>query len=76
MEAATVPGGSPEYLSLARRAVFERSVDGLADLARSYLLAIAGVGASEQLAGRLGCRFLADDPVSAAASVSTGARTS
>jgi MerR family transcriptional regulator, light-induced transcriptional regulator len=53
--------------------VFERSADQLADLARSSPLAIAGAGASEQLAERLGCRFLADDPVSAAASVSAGA---
>jgi MerR family transcriptional regulator, light-induced transcriptional regulator len=52
---------------------FERSADELTDLARSSPLAIAGAGASEQLAGRLGCRFLADDPVSAAASVSAGA---
>jgi methanogenic corrinoid protein MtbC1 len=53
--------------------VFERSADQLADLARSSPLAIAGAGASEQLAERLGCRFLADNPVSAAASVSAGA---
>jgi MerR family transcriptional regulator, light-induced transcriptional regulator len=55
--------------------VFERSADELEELARSYPLAIAGAGASEQLAERLGCRFLADDPVSAAASVSAGAGT-
>ena len=53
--------------------VFERSADALADLARSSPLAIAGAGASEQLAKRLGCRLLADDPVSAAASVSARA---
>jgi MerR family transcriptional regulator, light-induced transcriptional regulator len=53
--------------------VFERSADELADLARSSPLAIAGAGASEQLAERLACRFLADDPVSAAASLSAGA---
>jgi MerR family transcriptional regulator, light-induced transcriptional regulator len=53
--------------------VFERSADELADLARSSPLAIAGAGASEQLAERFGCRFLANDPVSAAASVSAGA---
>jgi DNA-binding transcriptional MerR regulator len=53
--------------------VFERSADELADLARSYPLAIAGAGASEQLAERLGCGLLAGDPVSAAASVSVGA---
>jgi DNA-binding transcriptional MerR regulator len=53
--------------------VFERSADELADLAHSYPLAIAGAGASEQLAERFGCRFLAQDPVSAAASVSAEA---
>jgi MerR family transcriptional regulator, light-induced transcriptional regulator len=53
--------------------VFERSADALVDLARSSPLAIAGAGASEQLAKRLGCRLLADDPVSAAASVSARA---
>jgi MerR family transcriptional regulator, light-induced transcriptional regulator len=52
--------------------VFERSADELADLARSSPLAIAGAGASKRLAERLGCRFLADDPVSAAASLSAG----
>jgi DNA-binding transcriptional MerR regulator len=52
---------------------FERSEDELADLARSSPLAIAGAGASERLAERIGCRFLADDPVSAAALVSAGA---
>jgi MerR family transcriptional regulator, light-induced transcriptional regulator len=50
--------------------VFERSADELANLARSSPLAIAGAGASERLAERLGCGFLADDPVSAAASES------
>jgi MerR family transcriptional regulator, light-induced transcriptional regulator len=50
--------------------VFERSADELAELARSSPLAIAGAGASERLAERLGCGFLADDPVSAAAFVS------
>jgi MerR family transcriptional regulator, light-induced transcriptional regulator len=54
---------------------FESSADELADLARSYPLAIAGAGASEQLAERIGCRLLSDDPVSAAASVSAGAHT-
>jgi MerR family transcriptional regulator, light-induced transcriptional regulator len=53
--------------------VFERSADELADLARSYPLAIAGAGASEQLAERLGCGLLSGDPVSAAASVAVGA---
>jgi methanogenic corrinoid protein MtbC1 len=53
--------------------VFERSADELAAVARSQPLAIAGAGASEQLAKRLGCRFLADDPVAAAASVSAAA---
>ena len=53
--------------------VFERSADELAELARSSPLAIGGAGASEQLAEGLGCRYLADDPVSAAASVSAGA---
>jgi methanogenic corrinoid protein MtbC1 len=43
--------------------VFERSADELAAVARSHPLAIAGAGATEQLAQRLGCRFLADDPV-------------
>lgn len=55
--------------------VFERSADELTDLARSFPLAIAGAGASEQLAERLGCRFLVDGPVSAAAAVSVGAST-
>jgi hypothetical protein len=37
-------------------------------------LAIAGAGASEELATRLGCRFLEEDPVTAAAALSDGAR--
>jgi DNA-binding transcriptional MerR regulator len=53
--------------------IYERSADELANLARSSPLAIAGAGASERLAERLDCRFLADDPVSAAASLSAGA---
>jgi hypothetical protein len=53
--------------------VSERSADELAAVARSHPLAIAGAGASEQLAERLGCRFLAEDPVAAAASVSATA---
>jgi DNA-binding transcriptional MerR regulator len=48
----------------------ERSVDELAGLARRHPLAIAGAGASDELAERIGCRFLAGGPVSAAASVS------
>ena len=57
-------------VSAVTSAVFERSVGELADLARAYPLAIAGAGSSGELAERLGCRFLVDDPVSAAASVS------
>jgi DNA-binding transcriptional MerR regulator len=55
--------------------LLERSAHELADVARSYPLAIAGAGASEQLADRLGCLFLAGDPVGAAASVAAGAGT-
>jgi hypothetical protein len=60
-------------VSAVTSALFVRSADELADLARCSALAIAGAGASGQLAERLGCRFLAADPVSAAASVSAEA---
>jgi hypothetical protein len=57
-------------VSSMTREALERGVDELADLARRHRLAIAGAGASERLAERIGCRFLAGDPVSAAASAS------
>ena len=54
---------------------FERSADELADLARSFRWRSPAPARAEQLAERLGCRFLADDPVSAAASVAAGTGT-
>jgi methanogenic corrinoid protein MtbC1 len=68
---------APELVvvSAVTSAAFERSADALADLAHSSPLAIAGAGASDQLAGRLGCRLLADDPVRSAATVSARGRS-
>jgi DNA-binding transcriptional MerR regulator len=43
--------------------------DNLAQVARSASLALAGSGASAELAAAVGARHLADDPVTAAASV-------
>jgi methanogenic corrinoid protein MtbC1 len=72
-EAAGMLGPDLIVVSGVTSDVFERSADELAAVARSHPLAIAGAGASEQLADRLGCRFLAEDPVAAAASISAAA---
>lgn len=49
---------------------FEEHAEKLAALATVQRVAIAGAGASEELAGRLGCDFLDDDPVAAAVGLS------
>jgi DNA-binding transcriptional MerR regulator len=57
-------------VSAVRGEALNGPVEELADLGRDYPLAIAGAGASEEHAQRLGGTFLEGDPVSAAASVS------
>lgn len=47
--------------------------DGLADVARSAPLALAGSGASPGLAEAVGAQYLEDDPVTAAARMAAGA---
>jgi MerR family transcriptional regulator, light-induced transcriptional regulator len=44
----------------------DSDAEALAALARRWTMAVAGAGASPDLAKRLGARYLADDPVSAA----------
>jgi DNA-binding transcriptional MerR regulator len=57
-------------VSAVRGEALNGSVEELADLGRSYPLAIAGAGATEERAQRLGGTFLGGDPVGAAAAVS------
>jgi len=45
--------------------------DGLAEVARALPLAIAGGGASAEVAEAIGARYLGEDPVTAAATVAT-----
>jgi DNA-binding transcriptional MerR regulator len=60
-------------VSAVTAAGFEEPADELAELARACPLAIAGAGASPELAQRLSCRFLEGDPVVAATAVAAGA---
>jgi MerR family transcriptional regulator, light-induced transcriptional regulator len=48
---------------------FEAVADGLAALARKWLVVVAGQGATDELAQRLGARLLDGDPVQAAAGI-------
>ena len=48
---------------------FRHEASKLAALAQDHALAIAGLGASDDVAGSLGCRVLAGDPVAVAAAL-------
>lgn len=59
-------------LAASAAALVSDCEQGIQDLARAAPLALGGNGASAPAASRLGAQYLADDPVSAAASVAQG----
>lgn len=69
--AAAKVAPSAVVMAAARRPVFARKADELADIAAEHRLCIAGAGATIATAARIGADLLEGDPVTAAAALST-----
>lgn len=72
--AETAAGLDPQLvvLSAVDPARFQEVADTLASLATRHRLVLAGAGASEAIAVRVGCSFRSDDPVAAAEALAAG----
>ena len=73
-ETARLLGPALVVLTATTAAFATEAQSGLAEVARSAALALAGAGMSAQLAESVGARYLEDDPVTAAALVARGSQ--
>jgi MerR family transcriptional regulator, light-induced transcriptional regulator len=72
IETTRTLGPALVILTAATAALAADARDGLAEVARSAPLALAGAGVTSELAGAAGAHYLEDDPVTAAALVARG----